>query len=130
MTRPWRVLALDPTHRGFGFVVLEGPTTLVDWGVKRVGPAKNQETIAKVSGLIERYRPGQDPAGDADVLCGIQSLVIHGSSQRRDRFASGDARRRTACGYWPDSGVRVLPSPGVSLKTTSRFLEHATSTGR
>ena len=64
MARP----ALNPTHRGFGFVVLEGPTTLVDWGVKRVGPAKNQETISKVCGLIERYRPGQGPTGDADVL--------------------------------------------------------------
>jgi len=29
-----RVLAIDPSTRGFGFAVLEGPSRLIDWGVK------------------------------------------------------------------------------------------------
>ena len=28
-----RTLAVDPSPRGFGFAVLEGPTHLLDWGV-------------------------------------------------------------------------------------------------
>src|SRR5947207_3331343 len=33
---PKRVLSIDPTSRGFGFVVFESPTTLVDWGCRYV----------------------------------------------------------------------------------------------
>jgi Holliday junction resolvasome RuvABC endonuclease subunit len=52
-----RVLAIDPTSRGFGFVVLESPTTLVDWGVKAIRPQKEGKVLAKVSELIRHYRP-------------------------------------------------------------------------
>jgi hypothetical protein len=31
-----RVLAIDPTHRGFGYVILEGPERLIDWGTRHV----------------------------------------------------------------------------------------------
>ncbi len=57
MTRPLRVMAIDPTTRGFGFVVFEGPTTLVDWGERRGGPVKNRDTLAKVADMITRYSP-------------------------------------------------------------------------
>jgi len=57
-TRYQRVLALDPTSRGFGFVVLEGPGRLVDWGVKDIRADKEQATLEKVKELIELYRPG------------------------------------------------------------------------
>lgn len=29
-----RILAIDPTTRGFGFGILEAPERLIDWGVK------------------------------------------------------------------------------------------------
>jgi Holliday junction resolvasome RuvABC endonuclease subunit len=53
----WRVLAIDPTSRGFGFVVLEGQRTLVDWGVKGARSNKKSETLRKVSELIMHYHP-------------------------------------------------------------------------
>ena len=31
-----RVLAIDPTTKGFGFAIMEGPERLIDWGVKGV----------------------------------------------------------------------------------------------
>lgn len=34
--RPGRILAIDPTPRGFAFAVLEGTELLVDWGVVRI----------------------------------------------------------------------------------------------
>jgi len=56
-TNPKRVLAIDPTTRGFGFVVLESPTMPVDWGVKVIRYQKETKTLAKVSALIRHYQP-------------------------------------------------------------------------
>src|ERR1700732_1656299 len=52
-----RVLAIDPTHRGFGYVVLEGSADLIDWGVRHVQGSKNKASIQVASELISFYRP-------------------------------------------------------------------------
>jgi len=53
-----RVLAIDPTNRGCGFAVLEGPSRLIDWGVKRVvGRNINGGSIAAVVRLLRWYEP-------------------------------------------------------------------------
>jgi RNase H-fold protein (predicted Holliday junction resolvase) len=52
-----RVLAIDPSTRGLGFAVLEGPHRLLDWGVKQATDDKNAESVRIVKELIEQYRP-------------------------------------------------------------------------
>lgn len=52
-----RVLAIDPTSKGFGFAILEGPKRLIDWGVKEVGDNSNDRCISKVEELIDIYQP-------------------------------------------------------------------------
>ena len=52
-----RVLSIDPTHRGFGYVVLEGSEHLVDWGTRHVQGAKNKASIQAASELISFCRP-------------------------------------------------------------------------
>jgi hypothetical protein len=52
-----RVLALAPTTRGLGFAVLEGNTTLVDWGVKSLQGDKNTASLARTQDLINHYKP-------------------------------------------------------------------------
>jgi len=52
-----RVLAIDPTHRGFGYVIFEGPDFLIDWGVRHVEGPKNKASIAAAAELITRCRP-------------------------------------------------------------------------
>ncbi len=52
-----RVLAIDPTHRGFGYVVFEGPEFLVDWGVRSVHSPKNPRCAESAARLIDLYRP-------------------------------------------------------------------------
>jgi hypothetical protein len=52
-----RVLSIDPTHRGFGYVVLEGPERLIDWGVRHVQGSKNKASIQAASDLISFYHP-------------------------------------------------------------------------
>ena len=58
--RTIRVLSVDPTSKGFGFAVLEGPGQLIDWGVKHVradGGRRNQDCLEKVAALIVRFQP-------------------------------------------------------------------------
>jgi len=54
------ILAIAPVTRGFGFAVLEGQDTLVNWGVKTVQGKgnKNFKSLAKVEELISHYQPG------------------------------------------------------------------------
>lgn len=52
-----RLLAIAPSTRGFGFAVLEGLDTLVDWGMKSAATDKNARCIAKVRELISQYSP-------------------------------------------------------------------------
>jgi Holliday junction resolvasome RuvABC endonuclease subunit len=53
----FRVLAISPSTRGFGYAVLEGEQSLVDWGVKHVEADKNARCVAKVKELIDQYQP-------------------------------------------------------------------------
>jgi Holliday junction resolvasome RuvABC endonuclease subunit len=52
-----RVLAIDPSSAGFGFVVLEDPTRLVDWGVAEVWSRSARAFLARVESLVDRYKP-------------------------------------------------------------------------
>lgn len=55
----FRILAIAPSDRGFGFAVLEGRDTLVDWGIRRVqGENKNAKSLKKAEELIAHYQPG------------------------------------------------------------------------
>jgi RNase H-fold protein (predicted Holliday junction resolvase) len=56
LTNYRRLLALDPSAKGFGFVVLEGEE-LLDWGVRGPAGNKNKERLRKVARLIDRYQP-------------------------------------------------------------------------
>src|SRR5947199_4228595 len=56
-TKDIRVLAIDPSTRGFGFAVLEGPERLVDWGVKETKVNKNAKSLTLIDDLIGRYEP-------------------------------------------------------------------------
>src|SRR5436309_12815419 len=61
LTNQLRVLAIDPSTKGIGFAVLEGPERLIDWGIKQAegetDDAKDAECAKIVAELIDRYRP-------------------------------------------------------------------------
>src|SRR6185436_6617206 len=55
--RTKRILAIDPTTKGFGWVVVEAhPLRLVDWGLRACG---NKPTARKqaLRAIIDRYEP-------------------------------------------------------------------------
>jgi hypothetical protein len=51
------IVAIAPSSRGFGFAVLEGRKSLVDWGVRSVTGNKNAGSIKKADALIAHYHP-------------------------------------------------------------------------
>jgi len=75
-----RVLAIDPTTKGFGFAVMEGPERLIDWGVKGVKGSKNAKSLELISDLIDQYQPDvvvvEDYSGRGSRRCKrIQELI-------------------------------------------------------
>jgi Holliday junction resolvasome RuvABC endonuclease subunit len=56
-TKNIRVLAIDPSTRGFGYAVLEGPNRLIDWGVKETKTDKKSRSLKLIADLIDLYQP-------------------------------------------------------------------------
>lgn len=54
---PVPVLAVAPVSQGLGYAVFEGPTRLVDWGIKRVRTDKNRRAVVQTAALVQLYRP-------------------------------------------------------------------------
>lgn len=65
-TNEKRVLAIDPTTKGFGFAVMEWPERLIDWGVKGVKKNKNEHSLGLILDLIDQFRPDVIVAEDCD----------------------------------------------------------------
>lgn len=109
-----RVLAIDPSSRGFGYVVLEGPTSLIDWGIKVVRSANNKRCLDLIDALMDFYRPLVLVAEDCTVKTSrrcrrVRKLIEHA----RDRAG--------ACGIksavWSREAVRKAFSPcGATTK--------------
>lgn len=78
-----RILAIAPSTRGFGFAVLEGEETLVDWGVKTVKKKnKNTQSLAKVEELLAYYQPGMVVLEDTGTKHSRRSARIGTLSKR------------------------------------------------
>src|SRR5215467_15453342 len=56
-TNDKRVLTVDPSTRGLGYAVLEGPDRLIDWGVKETKTDKKRRPLKLIDDLIGLYQP-------------------------------------------------------------------------
>src|SRR5438876_5636955 len=79
-TKDIRGLAIDPSTRGFGFAVLEGPNRLIEWAVKETKGNKNAKSLKLIDDLIDRYQPNvivvEDYEGKGSRRCRrIQTLI-------------------------------------------------------
>jgi hypothetical protein len=52
-----RVVAIDPTTRGFGYAVLEGPKNLIDWGLVHVLLRTDRNILSRVENILDRCLP-------------------------------------------------------------------------
>ena len=97
------VLALHATSRGFGFVVMSGPFSLVDWGTRQALKDKNATCLAKLTELIDRYDPHaivlEDPSdlsrrsNRVERLYRAISAMCHGRSIDFAVFARAEIHR-------------------------------------
>lgn len=74
------VLAVDPSTRGIGFALFEGPQLPVDFGVKDTKKHKNAQGLQKIQQLIDFYHPDvivvEDYAGEGSRRCKrVQQLI-------------------------------------------------------
>lgn len=56
-SQKYRILAIAPSSRGFGFALLDRDSALADWGFKRILRADNTKCVALVEQLVIRYGP-------------------------------------------------------------------------
>lgn len=70
------ILAIYTTTHGFGFVVLEGPNRMIDWGTKDARRDKNRVVLAKAAELMSWYQP--------DLL--VLEHALGPESRRNDRI--------------------------------------------
>lgn len=129
-----RILAIDPTSKGFGFVVFEGPRRLVDWGIVDVSRADNERALSRLQILLEWYDPVTVVMEDADdpasrrrprvrtLLSSVRVLAERRGLQAsvlpwaRVREAFSDSRARTKhhiamilAARFPELGLRLPP---------------------
>lgn len=52
-----RVVAIDPTTRGFAYAVLEGPENLIDWGLVHVLVRTDANVLSRVEQILDRCVP-------------------------------------------------------------------------
>ena len=96
---PPRVLAVDPVHKGFGYVVFEPPLNLVASGIARIEGDKQADAIAHFEKLFTNFQP------DAVVL--------------EDVNAPG-ARRRHRARSLIEALAKFAADRGLMVETVSR----------
>lgn len=132
---PTRIFTIDPTTKGFGYVVFEQPFRLVEWGLTRVVGDKNVGAAIKFEKLLDRFRPDVVVLEDAcasgsrrsprvrqlleTVELVAQERGIEVSTVARtvmlDHFATDDDRAtkhsvaRRLVGHFPELAVHLPP---------------------
>jgi RNase H-fold protein (predicted Holliday junction resolvase) len=56
-TRPTRIIALDPTTKGFGYAILDLPLRLIAWGLAHISGEKRSGAVARFEALLDQFRP-------------------------------------------------------------------------
>lgn len=105
-----RILAIDPTPKGFGFAVLERGGRLVDWGVARVWATSEMEFVARVDAIISMYRPA------LVIVPEIPAEPHRARSARRVSAVSAHARAR---------GKQIVVMPPSEVKAAFPGTKHA-----
>src|SRR5437879_2155235 len=127
-----RVLALDVRPRSFGYVVFEGPTLLLDWGVQSFRHGRNAVRIplgTKIAALLEDFQPSvvvaKEPPSRKKVNRArtrkVLEVVRHKASLRGIRARV--LRRRAASKLF--GGEERLTKHQIATALAERFAELA-----
>ena len=50
-------VGIHPTSHGFGFVVFDSPSSLIDWGHANIRPVNNNRCLEKAAHLLSEHEP-------------------------------------------------------------------------
>ena len=74
-SKQFRILAVAPSTRGFGFAVMEGEKTIIECATRTAnGKKKNAQSIIKLKKLFDSYQPGVLVLQDA-LECGLLPIL-------------------------------------------------------
>jgi Holliday junction resolvasome RuvABC endonuclease subunit len=57
MNHPSHVLGIHLSARGFGWVICESPTSLLDWGTVDIRNDQTTKALARLKQLMDKYKP-------------------------------------------------------------------------
>src|ERR1017187_2680225 len=66
-SKDFRILAIALSYGGFGFVVMEGQKTIIEFGRRKAVGDKNAQSLAKAKKLLNFYRPSVLVLQDVEV---------------------------------------------------------------
>src|SRR5438309_84200 len=85
-----RILAIDLRSRSFGFAVFEGPTRLLDWGVRSFRHGVNEPTIPaseKLAALMDDFSPStivlRNHNSDTKKRAEMRNALVREATKRR-----------------------------------------------
>lgn len=92
------VLAIYPTTRGFGYIIMCSPLSPVDWGVRDIrAKQKNAACLQKVSALIDVHQPDVIVLEDPTAPGANRSERIKHLCQAIARLADGQSVEVHVC---------------------------------
>ena len=122
-----RVLALDPASRGVGFAVLEGPTRLIDWGVKETRGKPPRTVLSQLDALLTRCQPEvlviEDCTARGSRRCPRVRQLLRAAAARATRRHVRPRRvsRRALLTFFAPSGARTKHE--IAQAIAARFPE-------
>lgn len=97
------IIAIHATSRGFGYVVMSGPFSLIDWGTVAVRTHKNATCLARLDKLLDRHDPhtlvledpsrGKQRSGQINNFCKAVAALCNGRSIDLAAFSREDMHR-------------------------------------
>lgn len=114
-----RLLAIDPTSRGFGYVALETPGLLVDWGTHAVAKRSHPVARARLRAIIRRLQP--------------QCIVLEHYAAPQCRRSASVRSLLEAMEQWcneSDLAVRLIPAVRLRSWLGARGLATKAQTAR
>ena len=124
-----RVLVIDPTNRGFGYVVFEGPQRLIDWGLAHSRKTTVPRCLARIAGMLRTYQPTTlviEDCTSRHSRRGKRAVVLLGSAVR----LASSLRLRITLLTWPVvkttlASARTVAKHHLAMMIASRFEELA-----
>lgn len=111
-----RILAIWPNTRGYGFAVLDGETTLVDWGIKGVKGDKNARCLEMLDKQMSFFSP--------DVIV-LQDFAAKGSRRcariralGEEIIAKAKSRRLKVSSFSNEGIMKTFSEDGKTTKET------------